>query len=203
MRKRQSKDGGARKPRGGKTPAAVPAYVLKRFRRSRHVRILVHADASVVVTAPPRIPASVIERFVAEQAAWVTQRQRQVRAFAQTPLGTTDPAAYRAHKEKARKLAAWRLAVFNERYGFRYGRISIRNQKSRWGSCTHAGNLSFNYKIALLPQRLADYVIVHELCHVRELNHGPRFWALVARTIPDYEERRDALARLAAGEQAA
>lgn len=93
-------------------------------------------------------------------------------------------------------LAHARLAHFNEAYGFALGRVAIKNHKSRWGSCSKKGNLNFNYKIALLPPELADYVIVHELCHLGEFNHSPRFWALVARTVPDHRALR---ARLRAG----
>lgn len=79
------------------------------------------------------------------------------------------------------------LARFNELYNFQYQRVTIRNQRSRWGSCSRRGNLSFNYKIALLPSRIAEYIVVHELCHLKELNHSPRFWNLVALAIPDYK----------------
>mgnify|MGYP001607235311 CR=1 FL=1 len=75
----------------------------------------------------------------------------------------------------------------NKLYQFKIGRVSIKNHKSRWGSCSKKGNLNFNYKLALLPQELADYVIVHELCHLGEFNHSPKFWKLVARAIPNYK----------------
>ena len=91
------------------------------------------------------------------------------------------------------KLATERIAHFNKEYGFVFKKISIRNQKTRWGSCSKTGTISFNYKIALLPPQLRDYIIVHELCHVGEMNHSRRFWALVARTIPDYASLRKEL----------
>lgn len=97
---------------------------------------------------------------------------------------------YQKYKEYARALVIERLAHFNISYNFTVGRISIRNQKTRWGSCSKKGNLNFNYKIALLPPELADYVIVHELCHLGEFNHSKNFWTLVERTIPDYRKRR-------------
>lgn len=100
---------------------------------------------------------------------------------------------YLNNKEAARKLVHDRLAHFNVAYGFEYNRVSIKNQKTMWGSCSKKGNLNFNYRLALIPPELADYVIVHELCHLQELNHSKRFWSLVARTIPDYAQRRKAL----------
>lgn len=96
----------------------------------------------------------------------------------------------------ARQLVHARIAHYNRAYGFVHGRIFIKNHKSRWGSCSQKGNLNFNYKIALLPLELADYIVVHELCHLEEFNHSPEFWRLVERAIPDHQERRRALRRL-------
>lgn len=100
---------------------------------------------------------------------------------------------YLAQKEEARALITQRLIVFNDLYGFTYGRVSIKDQKTMWGSCSAKKNLNFNYRLVQLPLDLVDYVIVHELCHLKEMNHSPRFWALVAQTIPDYAMRRKAL----------
>jgi predicted metal-dependent hydrolase len=101
--------------------------------------------------------------------------------------------SYAKHKERARALAHARLAYFNAHYGFSWGRVAIKNHTSRWGSCSRKGNLNFSYQIALLPEALADYIIVHELCHLGEFNHSPRFWALVARACPNHKELRRAL----------
>jgi len=90
----------------------------------------------------------------------------------------------------ARALVKTKLEYFNQHYGFTYHRISIRNQRSRWGSCSKEGNLNFNYRIIFLPPALADYLIIHELCHLKEFNHSRAFWALVAQTIPHYQTVR-------------
>lgn len=97
---------------------------------------------------------------------------------------------YLAHKEAARVLVHARLEHFNAIYKFTYKRVVIKNQKTCWGSCSSKGNLNFNYKIVLLPERLADYIIAHELCHLREFNHSRAFWDLVAQTMPDYARAR-------------
>ena len=96
---------------------------------------------------------------------------------------------YTEHKEQARKLVQARLMYFNQHYGFEWNRVAIRNQRRCWGSCSSQKNLNFSYKLLLLPSHLCDYIIVHELCHLQEMNHGPHFWSLVAETIPDYKER--------------
>lgn len=113
--------------------------------------------------------------------------RRRVRKAVQRRKGTKE---YREYSEAARKLVHERLTHFNTHYGYTYGRVAIRNQKSRWGSCSSRGNLNFNYRIVFLPALLADYIIVHELCHLREFNHSRRFWALVRETIPDCARRR-------------
>lgn len=162
-------------------------YTVKRV-RSRAIRIHVHPDGRVVVTAPMRVALREIERFVAEKQEWIVQAQRKVEGKTKSILHTATAAEYKKYKQVAMALAAKRLQHFNVHYGFTYRRLSIRNSKTRWGSCSRQGSISFSYTIALLPPALADYIVVHELCHIKEFNHSPRFWKLVAETIPDYKE---------------
>ena len=100
---------------------------------------------------------------------------------------------YLQYKEHARALAHEKIVHYNMHYNFKVGRVTVRNQTSRWGSCSKQGNLNFNYRIALLPTRLSDYIVVHELCHLGEFNHSEKFWALVARTMPDWKTLRKEL----------
>ena len=92
------------------------------------------------------------------------------------------------HKTNALEITRQRLAHFNKTYQFKIHKITIRNQMTRWGSCSKKGNLNFNYRIILLPMHLLDYVIVHELCHLKEFNHSKHFWDLVAKILPDYKK---------------
>lgn len=94
---------------------------------------------------------------------------------------------YLKYKELARELIHQRLELYNQYYNFNYQRIAVRNQCSRWGSCSSKKNLNFNYKLLFLPQSLTDYIIVHELCHLQEMNHSQQFWNLVAQQIPNYK----------------
>ena len=126
-------------------------------------------------------------------------RVRIVRKRKPKPIASRRRTAYLKHREVARDLAHSRVAHFNATYGFTVGRIAIRDQKSRWGSCSRKGNLNFNYRIALLPPHLVDYIVVHELCHLQEFNHAPQFWKLVGHTIPDYLQRRKELHRFKFG----
>ena len=103
------------------------------------------------------------------------------------------------HKERARAFIKARARHFAGLYGLRYNKISIRNQKTRWGSCSKKGNLNFHYKLALVPLDLADYVIAHEICHLAEFNHSKKFWNLVSQAIPDYRALRKALQKIPMG----
>lgn len=103
---------------------------------------------------------------------------------------------YQAYKETARALILERVHKINSHYQLPIGRIAIRAQKSRWGSCSRKGNLNFNYKLIFLAPDLQDYIIVHEICHIKEFNHGAGFWKLVAEMAPDYRERRGRLRKM-------
>lgn len=97
-------------------------------------------------------------------------------------------AHFQKHKEHARALIHSRLAYYAPLCGVVYKRVAIRNQRRRWGSCSSLGNLNFNYRLALLPIELCDYVVVHELCHLKQMNHGPLFWVEVEKVLPNYLE---------------
>lgn len=106
---------------------------------------------------------------------------------------TTVTKHYTVHKELARELVHQKLVHWNQFYGFQYGRVSIRNQRTCWGSCSSNNNLNFNYKILFLPEHLQDYLIVHELCHLKEFNHSKNFWMLVEKTLPEYKDHKKEL----------
>lgn len=105
-------------------------------------------------------------------------------------LGRQD---YIKHREVARTLIKNRIDHLNKVYKYSYGKISIRNQKTRWGSCSNKGNLNFNYKLLFLSEISRDYVIAHELCHLKEFNHSKKFWELVSLTIPNHRAVRKEL----------
>ena len=95
--------------------------------------------------------------------------------------------------ERTRALVTERIAYWSQIYGIPYGRIFVRKQKTRWGSCSVARNLNFNYRLGFLPFHLADYIVVHELCHIPQQNHSDAFWALVAEAYPEYKTLRKEL----------
>lgn len=170
-------------------------YLLKTRKNSRRLRLAVHMDGSVVVTASKSTKKSKIEAFIAKQTEWIKSLLKRFESMPKPVVPRGNRRDYTKYKEVARELVERRLEHFNAHpsYGFAIGRISIRNQKTRWGSCSKRGNLNFSYRIALLPPELADYIVVHELCHLGEFNHSSNFWSLVEKAIPDYREKRKRL----------
>jgi predicted metal-dependent hydrolase len=169
---------------------------IKRRAYQRRLRISVKPGGQVIVSAGKHVPVFLINGFIRQHKEWIERTVAKLKDRPVSILKKHDPAEYKRLKKSALKLVEERLANFNREYQFSWKKISIRNQKSQWGSCSRSGTLSFNYKLLLIPPELADYLIVHELCHIQQMNHGPRFWSLVNKTVPDFRERRRALKRL-------
>jgi len=163
-------------------------YTLRRSTRSRQVRLTVRPGGAVVVTAPQWLGMNVIDRFLQSKKQWILEKLKLLSGV--VPIRSSTRKQYLEHREQARKVILERLEYWNERYHFSYGRVCIKDQHSMWGSCSRKGNLNFNYRLLFLAAELQDYVVVHELCHLKEPNHSKRFWALVSETLPDYNQRR-------------
>lgn len=160
--------------------------------RRKTISIEVTTDAQVIVRAPNRAPLSDINRFIGEKADWIDKslnkmRQRQVEQSQRKELS---PQEVKLLVTRAKRIIPQRVRYYADIMGVTYGRITIRMQKSRWGSCSGKGNLNFNCLLMRTPETIIDYVVVHELCHLKEMNHSPRFWAEVEKVLPDYKERR-------------
>ena len=160
------------------------------IRSSRRTIAVEIKGGRVIVRAPLRMSKVEIEKFISSKADWInkhleTAKQRQsvpVQLFTAAKIQQLADAALQDIPQRVRKYAAI--------IGVTVGRITIRNQKTRWGSCSSKGNLNFNCLLMLCPEEIRDYVVVHELCHRKELNHSTRFWNEVARVMPDYTQRR-------------
>jgi predicted metal-dependent hydrolase len=174
------------------------SYEIKSVKRSKSLRIRVKSDGSVVLTKPVWISAHRAENFLLEQKAWLVATllaNKKEQSNHLMRLGT--PEEYKRLKTQATVFITKRVAEINAVfYGFLYGKMVVRNQKTRWGSCSRKGNLSFNYRIVLLPPECADYLIVHELCHLKEFNHSVQFWELVAFACPKYRTLRKELRKM-------
>ena len=173
-----------------------PVYTLRENARAKRVSITVRPDGSVFVSKPRWASEREVEGFVARSAAWIARAKARFEGLPKTSRIETSRKEYKRYKQAALDFVERRIRHFNAHYHLHYRKLFIRNQKSRWGSCSHIGNLAFNYRLLFLPQHLADYIIVHELCHLRHMNHSRAFWAAVAETIPDHLACRKELRKL-------
>ena len=155
-------------------------YKVIRSKR-KTVAIQIHPDGSIIVRAPLKMPARDIHAFVEEKAAWIAKHlpKRDVTPFTAEEI--------RELAEAALEDIPKRVQHYAPMVGVTYGRITIRSQRSRWGSCSSKGNLNFNCLLMLCPEEVRDYVVIHELCHLIEFNHSRRFWSLVEKQMPEYE----------------
>lgn len=167
-----------------------------RIIRSRRKTISIQIDGNLRITvrAPLRMRDADIRAFIEERSEWIEkhlekmrQRQEEMQTEPEEPLTLKE---LRALAEEAVSYIPERVSFYAGEVGVNYGRITIRNQKTRWGSCSSDGNLNFNCLLMLTPPEVIDYVVVHELCHRLEMNHSRYFWEEVERVLPDYKIRR-------------
>lgn len=171
-------------------------YALKTSKRARRMRLTVYCGGELVVVAPRFFPDRLIEKFLYQKAGWILEKIKYLKGFKKSSLPKSNRRDFFKNKEKAENMARERVRYFNNFYGFSYNKMAVKNQKTRWGSCSKSGNLNFNYKIVYLNQEQADYLIVHEMCHLKEFNHGPKFWELVSKTIPNYRRIKKELKKI-------
>jgi predicted metal-dependent hydrolase len=159
--------------------------------RARSIRVDVRPDGEVVLTIPRRVPRAFALGFLERQRPWIDRtRARLARISPASPLpwaGSQDLKALRAQAhDEGRRLLDEEAA----RLGLRYTRLSVRDPRTRWGSCGADGSIMLSLRLLLAPSEVFRYVVIHELCHLRWRGHGPRFWALVERQMPDYARWR-------------
>lgn len=171
-------------------------YTLRKRKKQNKYSLAVYRGGRILLTVPYSISFATAERYMIEKSAWIQKIFEKHPSLVLQKSVLAQKREYKAHKEKARKLVHRRLAELNTFYGLEYKRISIRINTSRWGSCSELGNLNFDYRILFLPVSLQDYLLVHELCHIQEMNHSKQFWELVAKTIPNHKELRRELKKI-------
>lgn len=154
------------------------------------IAIQIKGDGQVIIRAPLRMAKTDIQAFVDKKKSWI---EKHLNAIAQRQSASERPFTGAELGElaiSAKEDIARRVARFAPIVGVSYARITIRAQKSRWGSCSAKGNLNFNCLLMMCPEDIRDYVVVHELCHRKELNHSERFWSEVRRALPSYDVAR-------------
>jgi len=166
------------------SPQSSPEYYFVRHRRARRYLLRVDPDGRVRVTIPRGGSRREGDAFALRNRAWIESQLSRVRPPA------IAPEVQRAWRARARAVLPARLAELAARHGLVVTAVSIRSQKTRWGSCGRNGHISLNWRLMLMPDWVRDYVLVHELMHLRRLDHSPKFWRLVEAACPGYRHAR-------------
>lgn len=163
------------------------SYTVIRSKR-KTIAIEITAGGQVLVRCPNRMPAQAVDAFVREKADWIQKHLQKNAALPRAEPFTK--AEIKDYVNQTRKLLQARLPSLSQKVGVTYHRVSVRSQKTRWGSCSSKGNLNFNCLLALVPIEVFDYVVIHELCHLKHMNHSPEFWTEVEKHLPKYKACR-------------
>lgn len=180
------------RPRDSSSPPAhaSPSIEYVRHPRAKRYLIRVRADGTVRATIPRWGSKRQAVRFVETQAEWIAQQQ--VAAARRRAARPPAPAAHELREARARaeRILPARLLELANRFGVAVGKVSIRNQRWRWGSCSRHGHICLNWRLVDMPEWVRDYVLIHELMHLRRMDHSPAFWKHVAVACPDYQRAR-------------
>lgn len=155
------------------------------------------ADGELIFRMPYGLDEAEAETFARQHASWIVKHMALEKEREKNALAPVTSEEFDELARQFKPILRNRLHYYAERMGVSYGRVTIRSQKTRWGSCSSAGNLNFNVQLMRTSRELIDYVVVHELAHRKEMNHSPAFWRIVENVLPDYKERREKLKQYA------
>lgn len=161
--------------------------VRRTKRKSATIKIT--ADMQIVVYVPLYVSDNEIERMVISKSKWIDEHMLKVQSTIdeRSKLEKITSEQIKELADQAVEYIPKRVKYYAEKENFVYNKITIKNLVSRWGSCSTKGNLNFNCLLMLTPDYVIDYIVVHELCHLREMNHSEKFWAEVEKIMPDYQ----------------
>lgn len=173
------------------------SYTLKRSRKAKRMRVAVLCDCSIVVTSPQALPENAILKFIKLKSDWITNK---ITFFSNLDIDSDiaiwSKDHFEKHKAEALKVVQKKVRHYSKKHDFAPNQVRVKMLKTKWGSCSKKGNLNFSYKIIFLPSKLQNYIVLHELCHLREMNHSKRFWSLLSTYVPDYKDLRDELRKI-------
>ncbi len=167
-------------------------YRLVRSKR-KSLAIEVTASLEIIVRAPLFLSKSKIERFVAEHEQWAEKAIEKIKEKQKNRPPEPNEQQIKILKERARELLPQRVKFYSELMGLAPSKVKITSAKTRFGSCSGKNSLCFSYRLMLYPEAAIDYVVVHELAHIKHKNHGKQFYALVEKYMPDYKQREKLL----------
>lgn len=162
---------------------------IKSFKKSKRLRIIINSRGELVITKPFWLSQKKAWSFLEDKKDWILSTYNEMRIDPISVLKNEEKEKenYKLYKSKAREIIKSRVDYINNKYyGFSYNNIYIRNQKTRWGSCSKKNNLNFSYRLIFLDKEALDYIVAHELCHLKEFNHSKSFWSLVEKASPNY-----------------
>lgn len=175
----------------------IEIEIIKSNRKT--IAIEVRQDLRVIVRAPKRASNREIMKFVEQKQDWIAKhlaymqiRYEETRRAKEKQFTDDD---IRKMKDEAKRVIPDRVKYYAGIMGVTFGKITIKNQKTRWGSCSSKGNLNFNCLLMMTPDKVRDYVVIHELCHLKQMNHSKMFWAEVEKVMPDYKVYRQWLSQ--------
>lgn len=172
---------------------SLPAVLIRSGRKT--IGISVKPGGEIIIRAPYLLPQAAVLSFVYEKTDWILAAyEKQLKSSPPVNAPVKKDAAVLAlekrYRNAAKEYIPKRVEYYHSLTGGHYTKITIRDQKTRWGSCSSTGTLSFNYRLMLAPPRVLDYVVVHELCHLTYMNHSKDFWNMVGSILPDYKKYR-------------
>lgn len=162
-------------------------YSVRKSKRAKRLRIAVYSDCDVVVTLPYDKSLDDVSDYVEKKGSWICKKLDYFRK-AKGLRSKGRYTGFEENKEEAYALVLKIVKKFSQGHDFKYKKIVIKDHKTKWGSCTKGGILNFNFRILFLPRRLAEYVVVHELCHLKDMRHSAKYWRLVEQLLSDYGE---------------
>lgn len=162
------------------------------FSDRKSISIQITPERTILVRVPKWISPRQVDSVLEEKREWILKHYQAIPKPKELSIREQNQliALEKRYRKAAREYIPARVAHFHQFTGGIYDKVVIRDQKTRWGSCSSNGTLSFNYRLMLAPPQILDYVVVHELCHLKHMNHSPKFWEAVEQIIPDYKERR-------------
>jgi predicted metal-dependent hydrolase len=171
-----------------KSPIPNPEFI--RHPRARRYVVRVRDDGTVRVTIPRWGSKREAREFAEQQRSWIEKQRRRVEEARVRPRVEVTPDVEREMRARARRELPARLLDLARQHGVAVSRVSVRNQRWRWGSCSRRGHICLNWRLAWMPEPVRDYVMIHELMHLKRMDHSRKFWKLVAQACPDYEAAR-------------
>jgi len=161
---------------------------MKIIRSNRKTLALeISSDASLIIRSPRLMPVFLINNFIKQKQTWINKKQKLIKARNQKK---SQMPIFKIIKKQVLKKISERVKYYSSLADLKYQKINITSAQKRWGSCSAQNNLNFPQRLALAPNKVIDYVVVHELCHIKEKNHSKNFWQEVAKIMPEYKIHR-------------